>query len=368
MKRLQYPKVEHIELSDKNTKRRLILAVVFGIIAAVSLVTAFTQLLSTEPGWQTVEVSGKDSCAEDFVLQYNFGKNAAAEMKLVKSRYSSLLTEAYKLFNSEKSFENVINLRFISLNPNTELKLEHALYSALERLEGRRELYFAPIYSEYLSLCFSQSDLEAEQFDPELNADEREYIDSLLTFVNDEASIKLELLGNDRVILRVSNEYLELAKENSIVSFITLGWFENAFIADYVAERLEADGYTNGILTSHEGFVRCLSSESFYYPISYREGMTVYRDEELELSGGSSVVCFRDFELTKLDDGSYYAYSNGRMITPYIGSDGRSHASVSTLILHSTERSCAELLLEGIDVYMADTLDTSSLESDFIYR
>lgn len=368
MKRLQYPKVEHIELSDKNTKRRLILAVVFGIIAAVSLVTAFTQLLGTEPGWQTVEASGKDTCAEEFVLQYYFEKNASAQMKLVKSSYSELASEAHKLFNSDTAYENVVNLKFISLNPNTQLEVDHALYSAFEKLKDRRELYLAPIAEQYSSLCFSQTDSEAAQFDPELDEASREYIDLLLGYVNDEDSIYLELLGYDRLILHVSQDYLDFAKENSITALISLGWMKNAFIADHIADGLESFGFTDGILTSHDGYVRCLSSESFVYPISYRDGMTVYSDEELEFSGKTNVVCFRDFELNKLDDGSYYVYSDGAVRTPYIGSDGRCHASTSTLILYSSERSCAELLLEGIEVYMAQIFDPSPLKSGYVSR
>ena len=367
MKNRYYPKVENIELSDKNPKRRLILAVVFGIIAAVSISIAVGKLLLTEPGWQTVTSSAKESCAGEFVLQYKFGDDATAVSRKVTSLYTSLTESAYKLFSADKSFENVKNLRYISLNPNTEIELEPELYSALELMGDRRELYYAPIYSEYSSLYFSQTDDEARVFDPELDADECAYIDELLVYVNDPGMIKLEYLGENKVRLRVSDKYLEFAKECGFVGLIDFGWMKNAFIADYIASKLAENGFTDALLTSSDGFVRNLSGDASVYPINDRVGMVVCNAANAQFPGGTNVVVFRDFMLNRLDKSRYYEYSDGTIRTPYIASDGRCHNSVSELILFSGEKSCAELLLEGLDVYVSDDFDEGQLSSGRVW-
>lgn len=367
MKKLFYSKVENIELSDKNTKRRLILAVVFGIIAAVSLTYSFSLLFSKESGWQTVESSAKLSCADEFVLQYEFSENSTAEYKKLTSLYSTLTESAYKLFCADTSYENYENPHYISMNPNTDIETDPALYSALELLKDRREIYYAPIYSEYYSLCFSQDDYEAAQFDPHTDAAQKDYIDSLLTFLNNENHIKLEFLGNNRICLHVSEEYLEFAKENGITSFIDFGFMKNAFIADYIASELEKNGYTKGILTSSDGYIRNLSDSYTIYPINDRVKNTVYNAANAEFPGKTNVVCFRDFMLNSLDKNRYYEYANGIIRTPYIGSDGLCHNSISSLILFSNKKSCAELLLEGLDTYICDEFDETILESDRIW-
>lgn len=96
MKKTDYPKVEQVELSDKNTKRRLIGAVVFGIIAAISIAFAVSRLLTTEPGWQTITSSAKESCGGEFVLQYEFGENATAVSRQVTNLYTSLTESSYR--------------------------------------------------------------------------------------------------------------------------------------------------------------------------------------------------------------------------------------------------------------------------------
>lgn len=367
MKKTDYPKVEQVELSDKNTKRRLIGAVVFGIIAAISIAFAVSRLLTTEPGWQTITSSAKESCGGEFVLQYEFGENATAVSRQVTNLYTSLTESAYKLFNADTSFENVRNLRYISLNPNLEIEIEPELYSALELMKERREIFYAPIYDEYSSLYFSQTDSEAAAFDPEFDADERKYVDELLEFVNDPDSISLEFLGQNRVRLNVSDSYLAYAKEFGIKVFVDFGWMKNAFIADYIAEKLTESGFWNGVLTSFDGFVRNLSTGSFVYPINDRVGGNVYNAANAQFPGGTNVVCFRDFMLNRLDTAHYYEYSDGTIRTPYIGSDGRCHEAVSELILFSGEKSCAALLLEGLDVYVRDDFDDRQLSSGRIW-
>ena len=365
MPKKELPEVEHIELSDKHTRRRLIASIVFALIAVAMVGYFISSLLTTEPGWQTISSSALNS--EEFVLQYNFGSDATAMNRRLTKLYTELLESSVKLFSADTSFENVRNLRYLSLNPNVGIELDPSLFGALEKFKDRRELFLAPIYDEYSSLFFCSYDYEAVNFDPLKNDDQRRFFDEVLSFALDPEKISLEFGDNNRVTLRVSEDYLAFAKEYGIVKLIDLSWMRNAFILDRVADGLISEGFTDGILTSYDGFMRALGGGEFTYPVYDRTGMTVRSAANALLQAPSSVVCFRDFMLNSLDVQHFYEYDDGTIRTPYIGYDGLSKSAVSSLILFSDSRSCSELLLEGLPAYVADEFDESLLESGRIW-
>ena len=61
---------------------------------------------------------------------------------------------------------------------------------------------------------------------------------------------RVELLGEGRIRLFVSREYLEFARREGVECFIDFEWMRNAFIIDYLARELAAQGYTSGVLLS----------------------------------------------------------------------------------------------------------------------
>ena len=65
--------IQHIELNDRNTKIKLILAVVFFILGLGLLVYSLNSCMAGETGWITIEAdSSEASCASEFVFQYYF--------------------------------------------------------------------------------------------------------------------------------------------------------------------------------------------------------------------------------------------------------------------------------------------------------
>ena len=77
--------------------------------------------------------------------------------------------------------------------------------------------------------------------------------------------LTLELLGGNQVKLNVADAYLQFAKANEITEFINFYWLKNAFIVDYMAEELEAAGFTGGIISSFDGFQRNLGATKGSY-------------------------------------------------------------------------------------------------------
>ena len=134
------PKVERVEISDKNVKLRIAAAVIFLIIGAAAIAYGFAQTFAVEKGWQeiTAEVEGV-SCSDEFTLVYDIGtsgNSARAERRSLMNLWSTATADAAKIFDPETQYGDLGNLASLNLHPNETVELEPALYEALELIES----------------------------------------------------------------------------------------------------------------------------------------------------------------------------------------------------------------------------------------
>lgn len=364
--------VEHIELNEKKVRPRAVLAIIFLAVAVWMITYGVISLLSTEPGWREIEAGSQleGNCGAEIIFQYNIGASGVAagtEYRAITELYKDAVTKATKIFYN-KYYYDVNNLYTLNQSPNEEQLIEPELYSALKLLadKGRREMYYAPYYAEYNSLFLCGGDSEAYNFDPAVNPELRAYFAEVERFVTDGEHVNLEFLGENRVILHVSGEYLAYAEENYISTFVDLYWMKNAFIVDYLADALERSGYTYGSLSSFDGFVRNLddmSNSAYAYNIFDREGNVIYPAAQMSYSGRISLCSFRDYAMVDLDEQFYYEYEGGEIRHRYIGSEGYPQSSTDSLVAYSRVKSCAEVMAETMGIYLADEFDQGELEA-----
>ncbi len=359
------PPVEKIEVDDTNRKRRLIVAALFLALGAVAIAYGFFLLVAGEKGWREVDAVTSDlSCAGDFTLYYNV--SSAAENRSLSALYGQAAQTAFRLFTADTVYEDSYNVASLSRHPNEPLEVDPALYNAFSLLQqsGRREPFLAPAARLFDDITLVGGDYLAAQLDPWENSGQAAYFAQIAAYARDPQSVNLELLGNDRVCLRVSEEYRRFAEENGIEVFFDFGWMKNAFITDYLAQTLLEQGYTGGVLASYDGYSRSLSPEGVSYSLAifHREGDSVRQAAALAYEGPTAAVSLRDYALTEGDALRFYRYENGARRTPYLSlDDGRCYAAVDTLTAYSRPLSCAELLLELIPVYVRDSLDPAAL-------
>ena len=358
--------VERIELNMEHAGRKLIIAGVLLVFGGALLAYAFAELMAPETGWRPVQAnsSAGPTSAGDFTFLYE--SHSTAEAKGVTTLYSRVCQEAFQLFHSAQAYEGVTNVYAINRHPNEVLEIDEGLYRAFSQIagSGRRELYLGPIYERYDDLFFCQDDAQLAEFDPRLSDTVRQEYGEVLSFANDPESIRLELLGEDRVRLHVSEAYLAWAEENEVENFIDFAWMQNAFVADYLAGELTAGGYTAGVLSSYDGFTRNLDGRGVDYTFSlcHRRGNTVYPAADLYYSGPMSWVQMRDYPLGDADFLHYYELRTGEIRTSYLDtSDALCRSSIDTLTCYSREKGCAEILLEMIPVYIAGEFREASI-------
>lgn len=372
--------VKKVQLSEKHTTGRLIAAVLLGLFGAALLAHGFLSYLRTDSGWQEISASSDAdiNCADEFVFQYDVGageQSAIVERKALVTLYTSATVKAYQLFNNDKAFDGINNIYSINTHPNEVLEVDEVLYHAFEQVQEykNRYVYLAPAYDEYDSVFYCADDSEIVNYSPAFNADVAEEFAQIAAFAGDEKSVELQLLGNHQVQLYVSDEYLAYAKENAITDFIDFYWMKNAFIIDYFAEVLTENGFTNGFLSSYDGFVRNLDERetTYSYNLFDRQEDTIYPAAVMQYSGGISLVYLRNYPMNKEDYRHYYEMKDGNVLTPYLSIlDGQCKSALNDLFSYSYKVGCAEILLQTMPAYIANALDEgilSELKKNDIY-
>ncbi|MBE6975772.1 MAG: hypothetical protein E7439_01035 [Ruminococcaceae bacterium] len=366
------PQPAEIELTRKNLPLRIILLVMAIILAIGAFGYGIASLLNSQPGWNEIKcASGNVNCSQDFVLNYylgNAGISASTENKKLSTLYTKLAEDGYRLFYNEYTAEGYHNIAYVNQHVNEDITVEPALYKALSQIVSARNraIFMAPIYVEYQRIFTAQSDPEAGQYDPTRNPELMAYITELCGFSSNPDMIDIQILGDNRLRLNVSQAYLAYARENEITEYLDFGWMTNAFIADYIADALIENGHTNGYLTSYDGFTRNLYSgeEQLSLNLFQREGNDILMPAVLQYQGRMSLVSLRDFPISDRDSWHYYAFADGRIASSMLDpATGREASAVSSMICYSKNAGCGEILLAMMPAYMSETLDTAALNA-----
>lgn len=375
--------VKRIELSEKNFYIRLIAVILLVALAAGAFVYGIYSYFHVDEGWTkiTAETSSDINCSEDFVFLYNLGagkNSAASDLSEVTEIYTEAAVKAYRLFSVDEDFDNVKNIHYINNHPNEVIQVDDVLYNAFSLLNEyeNRYVFLGPIFEQYENMYYCTEDSQTYGYDPVQNEDIRKYFDEVLVYANSSDDINIELLGDNKIRLNVSEAYLEYAKENQADRLIDFYWMKNAFITDYIADSLKNKGLTYGSISSYDGFVINLddSGESYTFNIYDRVGNMVYGAAALEYNHRSSIVYLRDFAMNVRDDSHYYEFSDGELRNPYISmTDGLCRAAIENLTAYSDTQGCGEIMLRIVSLYVADEFDESALlemagrDVNFIY-
>lgn len=361
--------VEQIEVSDKNVKKRVIAMIIFLAIGVTALGFFVNSLLSTEPGWAQIETNtAVASCGEDFIFNYYLGggdESATNEKKQIAALYSSVCLKVYKLFDRYNGYDGVNNIYYINTHVGEIVKVDKILYKAFELLEknGSRYLYFGPIYAEYANMYFSDGSLSSEDLDPYIDPQFAAIFAEMAAYANDPEAITLELLGDNKVRLNVSNQYLSYAEENGIEVFIDFFRAKNAFVIDCIADTMIENGFTYGSISSYDGYVRNLDASDNEYSLNLfdKNGDYIYNTATMTYKGRRAIVSLRSYPIGEKDSYDFHTRLDGKIITPYIDESGLYKAATDNVISYSSNLGCAEVLLGILPMYTADEFDVIEL-------
>lgn len=363
-------RIQRIELSEKNKAIRIVAIVLLLAVAAVALTAGLTEMLNVKPGWQEIEANSQiPNCSSDFILDYDFsdyGGAANQHYREVVKLYTEATEKTYQIFSTDVASEGLHNVHYVNSHVNEIVTVDDLLYNALQQIQkySHRSLYLAPVYVEYNRIFTAESEETAASFDPAQNKELVPYIQQAAAFGNDPAMIDVELLGDNKIRLRVSEEYLAFAQEYEIDEFIDFSWMKNAFIADYIADILVSNGYNRGYLASYDGFTRNLDDRGNQYSFNIFDRLenNAVVPGVMHYSGPVSIVFMRNYPMSNLDQWHYRAFSAGNIASVYIdAADGMTKSSVNNLVSYSSEVGCAEIMLQMSPAFLAEELEKSIL-------
>lgn len=357
--------MERIELSKENIKTRWIATFLFLALGLASLAIGLYFSLTPETGWKEIlaNSSGAETCANAFVLMYNLGagdKSASAEEKALEAIYAEAAETSYRLFHSSEEFEGIQNISYINSHPNEVISVDPALYEAFVLLNryGIRSQYLGPAYEIYNGIFNCREDYQTVDYDPWQNPDLRDLFSEIAAYAADADAVELELLGDNCVQLKVSPAYLRFAEENETTRFLDFYWMKNAFIADFIAKQLTDNGYTLGVLSSYDGFVRNLDvsgNTDFEFMLFDQQQQTVYPAAVMQYNGPLNLVYLRSYPVASQDLRHFYALESGEVRGPYLDiQDGLPRTSIGGLASYSKTAGCAEILLRIMPGYVGE--------------
>ena len=367
--------VQKVETSTDHTKRRVIFAALFFLVAVIALGAGINSLVNKNNGWDEIKANKTETTniSEDFVFQYNLGAGkeaAASESKVLVSYYTDWMLECYKVFTNDEKYDDVNNLYYLNHHPNEEIEIDPLLYSSIKKVEDycNRLIYLGAIYNIYDDIFMVTDEGQAKEYDPYYNEELAEEFKTIADYANNSEHVNIELLGNNKVILHVSEDYMAFAKDENIDTFVDFSYMRNAFVIDYMADELEKLGYTNAIISSYDGYSRNLVKESdeefidtFYGRLEDGSvgalGQSTYR-------GNRNMVKYRNFIVGDRDAYRYFYYEDGTVRSLYLsGEDGKCKMSRSSIQFYSDTLPCADILLSTINLYVQDSVDNKDIDN-----
>lgn len=357
-------------MSDKYVKLRAAAAVIFLIIGAAAIAYGVSQLFAVDKGWQRIEITPTAvSCSGDFTLLYDIGAgelSARDENRQLEALWTDITESAAKIFDPATEYKGVGNLAALNNHPNEAVELEPALYSALELMEsyGDRTAYLGPAFGIYNNVFDCTEDWQLEDFDPVSGEPIRELFGKIAAFAADPDSVRVELLGQNMARLCVSEEYLEFLEFEELDGTVDFYWMKNAFITDYLADRLTDEGFTRAVITSFDGFIRNIDQRNTGFGLDVLDikGGELTGAANMSYRGAMTIIAYRSFPVLQSDSRRFYVTQDGQTRTMYLSfPDAMPGTPADSLTVYSKVLGCAELMLETAPIFTGETISAGAL-------
>ena len=337
------------------------------LLAAAAIITAVILISNKEDnsGWQTIDApSVSGALKNSFILNYDLSDGSSKDK--ISDIYSEMLKLGYNLYDAGASTAHggVATLNKYVGQPT---EISDGLYNSLVMMteKSSRIHYLGPVYEIYKKLFNVTDPTAAPALDPKKNVELAEICNSIAAFASNDAAVKIEILGDHRVQLSVSDEYRELMQNAGLTNYIDFGWMRDAFIVDLIASELKAAGYTNGTISSYSGFTRNLDTDAdqdYTFGLYDKYRNNVYLASSVSYKGALTSVTYKTFAMNKIDSQYLYEYKNGDTTHGYINvSNGMPEAACDVMVFHTKNMTCAELALTTYSYYNRPTEDQRAI-------
>lgn len=349
--------MKNLEVSDKHIGLKVVLFIVFLVIAVSAFSYGVTLIGKKESGYQSISVSSSSQGSEGatFAKEISFShyfegtsNSIKKEVRTLQKVYTSILFDVCRQLDAENTYEGAVSLGALNSNLGVAVSVSPELYAVLKDAYSRTlekknfNMFAGALYAEWKSILILD---DAGEFDP-LNNEYMAYrIGEIAKEVSDLSNFTLEFLDDSTctVLFDVSEHYLAFSSEFELGSVILdLNLMANAYKLSLLAQELESLGYKNGYLVSNDGLVLTLSEtfeQSFVlYGIENENPLSsnIVERGAVAVSGAASKVYMSAFVF-----GSYYnATVNGHLRNLFFDTTtGESHEVILSCTIISNDAS-----------------------------
>lgn len=351
--------VKKIELDERHIKLRIILLIVFSLLAVGAIFFTLYKIANKDNGWQQVTLRTRDSAKLENDFYFSYYVKSASEYRKVSAAYDKYFISAKKDLDDNNDYSN--NVYYINHHPNTEIEISPFLYECFsDILSDTNYLYLGSINHYYDQIIYNIDDTFINKYDPMSNTDIANIVNDLLTYINN-GDVELKLLDDNKIKLYVSNDYLSFLDYHDIDKIIDFSWLENAYIIDYLKTNLKKDGFKRGIIRTYDGYNISLDDDSYNYKYTLFDEINNHSGKigEFIYNANSTIVNFKNFIVYNKDMSFIRYMSDNTRRTYYISNiDGFSKASTRYLLSYSNN-SCVKTAKMLSNIYINDTFDES---------
>lgn len=310
------------DVDEKISPIRIVLFVIVFAVAIGAISFGVYRIGYKAPGYYSVTEITDDEAVmygNDYELVNYFGGNSnqiKAAMNELSELYSSTLKRAYKLTDPVNEYKGYVNLATINKNPGQPQKVSEELFKMLRDADNRTNrqyysLYAGALYAHWNSILYLSDALE---YDPLVNADERERIKALAEETKKSSAVTLTFdEANSTVTLNVSPEYAAFCTENEESDvYLDFNLMRDAYILDMLYKELSDKGYTNGYITAKNGLYRALNAYSGGEYCMYTNNGAIEKYKTVAVTPDSCCNMFRSFPIAKGEMGYYTITADGK--------------------------------------------------------
>lgn len=371
------PSVEKVEVPQDHLGRRIALFALCLAVAIGSFGYGIYSWLGVDPGWTTVDGGGQagtENLTFEFLVTED-GLDGRNQLRTVQGMYAQLCSQAYQLFNADAApaDENICNMWYINAHPNEIIEVDAVLYKAFEQMAEakNRRVYLGPAYEVYTDLFYAQDADEAKLLDPWQDPEMEKFCQEIADFAGDPEQVNVELLGDNRLRLHVSEEYQRYMGESGARKYVDFYRQRNAFIVDYLIEEMTEAGLQAGVVSSRDGYTRSLPGTRYNATVNLADwnGQQAVAAAQISFDQPVSIAYLRAFPLGQEDANWYQDMGDGEFRHPYIDdADGKCKASANAVGIYSLDAACVQLMLAAEEAFISDVFEPRKLaEFDAVF-
>lgn len=267
-------------LKEKKNRWRAALFLAFAVLAVAAITYGITSYAQKEPGYYQAEPDAqtKTVAYDSGVVYYGYAGGSSDEVKHylngMNAAYSASLLRAYKELDAENTYDGFTNIATLNQHIGEELQISGELMNVLrDALAKTRDgkgynVFSGALHAQWRTLLYLDS---PDEFDPAADVFEAQRMADIAAMTADLSHFNLEIVDAEKHIVRLTvDEAYQTFAQNMEISApaLDLNVLRKAYLLQWVAADMAAQGYADGYLATDDGLSMVLNAGDMQHSLA----------------------------------------------------------------------------------------------------